>query len=769
MKKSQEASDHSEKPTAETGLWNSSQCTDNSNPNEDPGMGDLYGTTLEIDLDDLEPPLPPDGGYGWFIVLGSFVCMVLVDGVCFSYGIFLSELEATFGATKMQMTLAGSLLTGPIVSGLMNRFGARILVLIGSIISSVSIVISSFARDVNMFIVVFGVIGGIGYGLVYLPAATIVTTWFVKKRATVTGIIMAGSGIGVTVYSLTLPHLISLYTWRGCILILSAINLNCAVAGALFRPLNHYLSKKPVEEGDNVRSENGGYELGVSIENAVGHWTSSQHISKAAKGAQIQELARQYVVAELGQSAKKLDGIKSATGNSELGEKIAEAVKRKSTTSWDDLIITYGNQLVPLPEGQPLGGGPSTDRLPMLSVDAVNRIVEDVLGKQTFMSSTSLVVPDRSIIHRSSNMGSQRMIQSTASQLGQVSVRPTDKAVVYLKPDNMGSTSYFASAISLRAGCEGPILTDENVKAAIVNELRKEIARPVHKKDLFLSGSLIHINEYVAHPEVDQYIRSVTSPADEKHTRNPFLSMLKNLFGIEILRSPTFVLLTVSSIVTMIGYIVPYQFLKDNAQTYGYDEAKSSYLLAYLGIANTIGRVLAGWLSDRPWADVILVNNISLVLSGIATALVPLMNTYPLLLAYACFYGFVIAAFIAVRTILIVEVLGLDRLTNAFGFLLLFQGMAIVAAPPLLGSLYDTFHNFGFTFILGGAAIFLSGVLCFPLSAVARWERRRSCQADLDQRTEISDPNTQTGGIARLIRLVRDQVSRFCFNLSKPN
>lgn len=48
------------------------------------------------------------------------------------------------------------------------------------------------------------------------------------------------------------------------------------------------------------------------------------------------------------------------------------------------------------------------------------------------------------------------------------------------------------------------------------------------------------------------------------------------------------------------------------------------------------------------------------------------------------------AAFIAVRTILIVEVIGLDRLTNAFGFLLLFQGLAIIAAPPLLGKLPDS-------------------------------------------------------------------------------
>lgn len=59
--------------------------------------------------------------------------------------------------------------------------------------------------------------------------------------------------------------------------------------------------------------------------------------------------------------------------------------------------------------------------------------------------------------------------------------------------------------------------------------------------------------QYISNPDVHQYIRTVTAPADEIHTRNPFLSMIKNLFGVEILKSPTFLLLTTSSIVTMIG------------------------------------------------------------------------------------------------------------------------------------------------------------------------------------------------------------------------
>ncbi|KAF5400007.1 Monocarboxylate transporter 12-B [Paragonimus heterotremus] len=552
----------------------------------EPDTGDMDrpvdGMMMEIDLDGVQPLTPPDGGWGWLIVLGSFMCMFLVDGVCFSYGIFLSELEATFGASKMQMTLAGSLLTGcyfmvgPVVSGLMNRFGARKLVVIGSVISSAAIVGSSFATDVNTFIGVFGVIGGIGYGLIYLPAATIVTSWFVRKRATVTGIITAGSGIGVTCYSIAIPHLIRKFTWRGSILLLAAINLNAAVAGVLFRPL---ISNQPkVTKSKSV--------VGVivdpdstdssfpNVRGAAGNSRLPRHSSTilVQRKTSVKQLARQYVdsgaIAEYNRS-KGLDEnpANSTTGLNDGWTKqfTRRDTSRKSNTSWDDIIITHGNQLVQVPEDATLANT-SADRLPMLSVEAVNHIVEGVLSRQSFVSNISLAVPDRTTRRKPSGMilsGSQRWLASTASQIGQVTVRPSENAVVYLKvrPDNMGSATYFASAVSLRTvgDLNTSAIDEQTVRDAIVREIRKEVARPVHRKDLFLSGSLIHIDEYITNPQVESYIRTVTSPAEETQTRNPILAMLRNMFGLNILKSPTFQLLNISSIITMIGKF--YRFL----------------------------------------------------------------------------------------------------------------------------------------------------------------------------------------------------------------
>lgn len=42
-------------------------------------------------------PAPPDGGWGWVVVLAGFVCHLVIDGIVYSSGIFFDEFLAYFG------------------------------------------------------------------------------------------------------------------------------------------------------------------------------------------------------------------------------------------------------------------------------------------------------------------------------------------------------------------------------------------------------------------------------------------------------------------------------------------------------------------------------------------------------------------------------------------------------------------------------------------------------------------------------------------------
>ena len=111
-------------------------------------------------------PPPPDGGYGWVIVFASFMCNMIVDGIAYTFGIFLGPFSVYFGASTSKVAWAGSLLSGvylmagPVVSALTNKYGCRVVCMAGSCIGAVAFVLATFSTSVNMLMMTYGVLGG---------------------------------------------------------------------------------------------------------------------------------------------------------------------------------------------------------------------------------------------------------------------------------------------------------------------------------------------------------------------------------------------------------------------------------------------------------------------------------------------------------------------------------------------------------------------------------------------------------------------------------
>ena len=67
-------------------------------------------TTLQM------PPVPPDGGYGWVILFSSFMINLIVDGVCFTFGIFFIRFNDYFNEGEAKTAWVGSILNGMYLS-----------------------------------------------------------------------------------------------------------------------------------------------------------------------------------------------------------------------------------------------------------------------------------------------------------------------------------------------------------------------------------------------------------------------------------------------------------------------------------------------------------------------------------------------------------------------------------------------------------------------------------------------------------------------------
>lgn len=70
--------------------------------------------------------------------------------------------------------------------------------------------------------------------------------------------------------------------------------------------------------------------------------------------------------------------------------------------------------------------------------------------------------------------------------------------------------------------------------------------------------------------------------------------------------------------------------------------------------------------------------------------------------------------------------MGLEKLTNAFGILMLFQGAAAAIGAPIAGKFMDLTGGYEASFWLSGSLITISAILCYPLRIVKAWEIERA-------------------------------------------
>lgn len=77
------------------------------------------------------------------------------------------------------------------------------------------------------------------------------------------------------------------------------------------------------------------------------------------------------------------------------------------------------------------------------------------------------------------------------------------------------------------------------------------------------------------------------------------------------------------------------------------------------------------------------------------------------------YFVFVPAGYISLTSIILVDLLGLERLTNAFGLLILFRGAAAIVGSPLAGALYDATGSYDVPFYVGGGLFAISAVTSF--------------------------------------------------------
>ncbi|XP_062369932.1 monocarboxylate transporter 13-like [Cinclus cinclus] len=186
---------------------------------------------------------PPDGGYGWVVVVSAFMVMGFTVAVLKTFGLFFVEIQQHFDELASStswitsVTIAIFHLGAPVASSLCVQYTHRTVVITGGLLAFSGMALGFFGLSMVWMYATTGFLQGLGISFSWTPAISIVSHYFSKKRALANAIASAGECAFAFMFGPFFQWLISQYGWKGALLIIGGIQLNICVCGVLMRPL----------------------------------------------------------------------------------------------------------------------------------------------------------------------------------------------------------------------------------------------------------------------------------------------------------------------------------------------------------------------------------------------------------------------------------------------------------------------------------------------------------------------------------------------------
>lgn len=188
---------------------------------------DRGGHTLTLDSGKIAPARRNPGiFYGWWIVVSCFLNGLILAGfVSLGFTAFIEPIARDLHWSYTQISLAVSLrgvevaLFTPFIGFLVDRWGARPLMVISAVIVGVALVLLSYVQSLTMFYLGF-VLMAVGVsGNSAAVVMTAMANWFRRRLGLVTGVVGSGFSVGGLLIPLVV-RLIDTYDWRKALFIL---------------------------------------------------------------------------------------------------------------------------------------------------------------------------------------------------------------------------------------------------------------------------------------------------------------------------------------------------------------------------------------------------------------------------------------------------------------------------------------------------------------------------------------------------------------------
>jgi MFS transporter, OFA family, oxalate/formate antiporter len=188
---------------------------------------------------DKDAVTAPRDSTRWVQLLLGVIAMMAISSPQYVWTLFTGPLNAKLGTTLAEIQVTFSLLIvlqtffSPFQAYLVDRFGPKLLISVGAVMSGGSWVLAAQASSLTALYVTYGVIGGFGTGIIYVGIIGLMVRWFPDRRGFATGLAAAGYGFGAFFTSFPIDSMIKSSGYAYTLLVWGVIQGAIGVAAAL--------------------------------------------------------------------------------------------------------------------------------------------------------------------------------------------------------------------------------------------------------------------------------------------------------------------------------------------------------------------------------------------------------------------------------------------------------------------------------------------------------------------------------------------------------
>lgn len=175
----------------------------------------------------------------WIQLALGFLVMMTISSPQYVWTLFTAPLQKTTGAALSDVQWTITLLIvlqtwlSPAQGWLVDRFGPKLLIGTGAVLSGLGWVAASGATSLFTLYMSYGLLCGVGTGIVYIGIVGLMVQWFPDRRGFATGVVAAGYGFGAILTTFPIDDMIKASGYQKTLVVFGLIFAVVGLIGAL--------------------------------------------------------------------------------------------------------------------------------------------------------------------------------------------------------------------------------------------------------------------------------------------------------------------------------------------------------------------------------------------------------------------------------------------------------------------------------------------------------------------------------------------------------